>query len=87
MQARYYDPVIGRFYSNDPVATNGQLSHGDRVHGFNRCKYANNNPYKFVDPNGQDSVIGTLTSHINRRFFAVITMVSAQFYVVQPLFR
>jgi RHS repeat-associated protein len=29
MQARYYDPVIGRFYSNDPIGFKG-------VHSFNR---------------------------------------------------
>ena len=46
MQARYYDPVIGRFYSNDPVGFNN-------VHNFNRYAYANNNPYKFVDPDGE----------------------------------
>jgi len=47
MQARYYDPVIGRFYSNDPVgftASNPMM--------FNRYAYANNNPYKYVDPDG-----------------------------------
>lgn len=47
MQQRYYDPVIGRFYSNDPVgfsASNPMM--------FNRYAYANNNPYKYVDPDG-----------------------------------
>jgi uncharacterized protein RhaS with RHS repeats len=52
MQARYYDPVIGRFYSNDPVGTLGHFSQGN-IHGFNRYAYANNNPYKYTDPNGE----------------------------------
>jgi hypothetical protein len=48
MQARYYDPVIGRFYSNDPVGFKN-------VHNFNRYTYANNNPYKYTDPTGMTS--------------------------------
>ncbi|WP_432652495.1 RHS repeat-associated core domain-containing protein [Pseudoalteromonas luteoviolacea] len=50
MQARYYDPIIGRFYSNDPV---GALGHSNIAHGFNRYAYANNNPYKYTDPTGE----------------------------------
>jgi RHS repeat-associated protein len=46
MQARYYDPVIGRFMSNDPVGFTN-------IHNFNRYAYANNNPYKFTDPDGR----------------------------------
>ncbi len=47
MQARYYDSVVGRFMAVDPIAfTPNQPS------SFNRYSYANNNPYKFVDPNG-----------------------------------
>jgi uncharacterized protein RhaS with RHS repeats len=53
MQARYYDPVIGRFYSNDPVDALSQLKKND-IHGFNRYVYANNNPYKYTDPDGRD---------------------------------
>ncbi|WP_194866990.1 RHS repeat domain-containing protein [Pseudoalteromonas sp. PPB1] len=53
MQARYYDPVIGRFYSNDPVDTLGHFEAGNGAFGFNRYAYANNNPYKYVDPDGQ----------------------------------
>jgi len=45
MQARYYDPAIGRFYSNDPIGFRD-------VHSFNRYAYANNNPYKYTDPTG-----------------------------------
>ena len=45
MQARYYDPVIGRFYSNDPIGFRD-------VHSFNRYAYANNNPYSYIDPTG-----------------------------------
>ncbi|WDE10482.1 polymorphic toxin-type HINT domain-containing protein [Thalassomonas haliotis] len=48
MQARYYDPVIGRFYSNDPVGASN-------VHNFNRYAYANNNPYRYVDPDGRNA--------------------------------
>jgi RHS repeat-associated protein len=54
MQARYYDPVIGRFYSNDPVDALGHMQRGNNpAHGFNRYAYANNNPYKYTDPDGE----------------------------------
>ncbi|MEI8603207.1 RHS repeat-associated core domain-containing protein [Shewanella sp. PP-Sp27a-2] len=54
MQARYYDPLIGRFYSNDPVEFKN-------IHNFNRYAYANNNPYKYVDPDGKAA-----ESYLNR---------------------
>jgi len=47
MQARYYDPVIGRFYSNDPVGFTGDIT------TFNRYSYVGNNPYKYIDPDGK----------------------------------
>ena len=56
MQARYYDPVIGRFYSNDPVGAVSHLGTSNGIHGFNRYAYANNNPYRYIDPNGESSV-------------------------------
>ncbi len=49
MQARYYDPVIGRFYSNDPVGYTSE----NPVMSFNRYMYVNNNPYKYTDPDGE----------------------------------
>lgn len=49
--ARWYDPVIGRFMSIDPVG----FKEGN-IHSFNRYAYANNNPYKFIDPDGEESV-------------------------------
>lgn len=48
MQARYYDPVIGRFMAGDPVGF--QL---DNPTSFNRYSYGNNNPHKYVDPDGR----------------------------------
>lgn len=50
MQQRYYDPGIGRFLSVDPVTANGTTGSN-----FNRYWYANNNPYKFTDPDGRES--------------------------------
>jgi RHS repeat-associated protein len=47
MQQRYYDPQVGRFLSVDPVTADS--SGGN----FNRYWYANNNPYKFTDPDGR----------------------------------
>ncbi|MEI5639987.1 MULTISPECIES: RHS repeat-associated core domain-containing protein [unclassified Pseudoalteromonas] len=55
MQARYYDPVIGRFYSNDPIDAYSHLDTENGIHGFNRYAYANNNPYKYTDPTGMSS--------------------------------
>jgi len=49
---RYYDPGIGRFLSVDPVTANSGTGAN-----FNRYWYANNNPYKFTDPDGRNSII------------------------------
>lgn len=51
MGARYYDPVIGRFMGVDPVGFDEA-----NIHSFNRYAYANNNPYKYVDPDGRYSI-------------------------------
>jgi RHS repeat-associated protein len=48
MQQRYYDPMIGRFLSVDPVT-----AYTKPGQNFNRYWYANNNPYKFTDPDGR----------------------------------
>ncbi|MGQ0586723.1 MAG: RHS repeat-associated core domain-containing protein, partial [Gammaproteobacteria bacterium] len=50
MQARFYDPLVGRFLSTDPIyfSDNNPFT-------FNRYAYANNNPYKYTDPFGMDT--------------------------------
>jgi RHS repeat-associated protein len=45
--ARWYNPKLGRFMGMDPVE-----AQAENLHSFNRYAYANNNPYKFVDPDG-----------------------------------
>ncbi len=52
MQQRYYDPVAGRFLSVDPVTTDVNTGSS-----FNRYNYANNSPYKFVDPDGRNAIV------------------------------
>jgi RHS repeat-associated protein len=47
MQQRYYDPQIGRFLSVDPVGVSSAMGTN-----FNRYWYANNNSFRFVDPEG-----------------------------------
>jgi len=54
MQQRYYDPVAGRFLSPDPVAADPNTGAN-----FNRYWYANNNPYRYVDPDGRNCVSAT----------------------------
>jgi RHS repeat-associated protein len=50
MQQRYYDPVAGNFLSNDPIS-----SDTDTGGNFNRYNYAQNNPFRYIDPDGMQS--------------------------------
>lgn len=50
MQARYYDPSVGRFLSVDPA---GPSAGG--VFDFNRFAYVDNNPVVRIDPDGRVS--------------------------------
>lgn len=45
MDARYYDPQVGRFISEDPIGFGG----GD----VNLYAYVKNNPINYIDPNGR----------------------------------
>lgn len=47
-QQRYYDPLLGRFLSTDPIAADTGAGAN-----FNRYWYANNSPYRFTDPDGR----------------------------------
>ena len=49
--ARYYNPLTGRFISLDPV-----LGETGSVLSRNGYIYANNNPLKYVDPSGEKPV-------------------------------
>jgi RHS repeat-associated protein len=49
MQQRYYDPIAGRFLSVDPVVTDANTGGM-----FGRYTYVDNNPYRYVDPDGRD---------------------------------
>lgn len=45
MGARYYDPTLGRFISEDPIQE-----------GWNWYTYSMNNPLKYFDPDGEDAL-------------------------------
>ena len=50
--ARYYMPLVGRFTGMDPVDIVPE-----QPHSLNRYAYGNNNPYKYVDPDGRSPVL------------------------------
>ncbi|SPF44946.1 hypothetical protein SBDP1_520001 [Syntrophobacter sp. SbD1] len=49
MRARYYDPTVGRFISEDPLGFGG----GD----VNLSAYVQNNPVNMIDPDGKNPVL------------------------------
>ena len=52
MNARLYDPVLGRFLSPDPY-----VQMPDFTQNFNRYSYCLNNPLKYVDRDGKNPII------------------------------
>jgi uncharacterized protein RhaS with RHS repeats len=48
MQQRYYDTFAGRLLDVDPIVTDAHTGTS-----FNRYAYANNSPYRYVDPDGR----------------------------------
>ncbi|MDL2215235.1 hypothetical protein LJC00_03510, partial [Dysgonomonas sp. OttesenSCG-928-M03] len=52
MNARLYDPYVGRFLSPDPYVQAPSLSQS-----FNRYSYALNNPLAYTDPDGENPLI------------------------------
>lgn len=47
-RARYYDPSIGRFISEDPIGFVG---------GINRYRFVENNPLNRLDPSGMNAIV------------------------------
>ncbi len=58
MQQRYYDPLVGKFLSVDPVT-----AYERPVENFNRYAYADNNPYSYKDPDGEKVVYAAGLGH------------------------
>jgi len=71
MQQRYYDAVTGRFTSVDPVSPTAA-----NIFTFNRYGYANDNPVRYIDPDGRTctEVNKTYTCQIDQ----VVTQVNGK---------
>ncbi|MEM4414290.1 MAG: RHS repeat-associated core domain-containing protein, partial [Candidatus Caldarchaeum sp.] len=52
--ARWYDPVLGRFLQPDPL-----VPEPGNPQALNRYSYSLNNPVRFVDPSGHDPLDAT----------------------------
>lgn len=67
MNARLYDPILGRFLSPDPYVQMPYMSQN-----FNRYTYAMNNPLCYVDENGEfwwiiiGAAIGGVANLVNK---------------------
>lgn len=64
-RARYYDPKMGRFLSEDPIGFDGKDKH--------KYRYALNSPFRYKDPNGKDpfdpdATIETISDCIKNSF-------------------
>jgi RHS repeat-associated protein len=71
MQQRYYDPIAGRMLSIDPVITDSNTGSS-----FNRYNYANNNPYRYIDPDGRFPE--SLEKSISQNFQTILTVAAPE---------
>ncbi len=76
MNARLYDPVLGRFISADTV-----IPSPGNMQGFNRYAYVNNNPLMYVDPSGH-FVIALAAALMTAAAASAITTLSSFIFAV-----
>lgn len=55
MEARIYDPIMGRFLSKDPV-----IPMPESPASYNSYSYCMNNPMKYIDPSGNHPIVGAI---------------------------
>ena len=60
--ARWYDPVIGRFMQADTLVPSHQ-----GTQGFDRYAYVNNNPMRYIDPTGHQIIEGWNEDYLQRQ--------------------
>ena len=68
MNARLYDPALGRFLSPDPYVQAPDFSQS-----FNRYSYCLNNPLRYGDPTGEYAVIDDIISMVLGGIYNVAT--------------
>ena len=75
--ARFYDPQLGRFITEDPAGPNFK-----NPFSLNRYHYAYNNPMLFVDPDGRFFFLPALFAAVSAVVGAAATVAGAAAYVV-----
>ena len=73
--ARYYDPELGRFTTQDPVLS------------VNQYIYANNNPNKYIDPDGRFIIPGAILGMAVGAVVGLAVEVSTSLMTGQPIDR
>lgn len=74
MNARLYDPLLGRFLSPDPY-----VQAPDFTQNFNRYSYALNNPLRYTDVTGE--FLGTIITTLIRLPIAIVKGVVIPYFV------
>ena len=84
MHARYYSPVLGRFFSVDPAWESADLA---TPQTWNRYAYVMNNPLTYIDPTGR--VFQCVTVEIgpgqSQQICSEVVDVNAKAPVVEPV--
>ena len=79
MNARLYDPVLGRFISADSI-----IPAPGNMQAFNRYSYVDNNPLKYTDPSGHFK-LGNLWKAIKPFVAIAVAFALQQYYLIPEL--
>lgn len=69
MNGRLYDPLVGRMFSPDPYIPDGTNSQD-----YNKYIYARNNPMKYIDPDGNFTILASNLFYEFQKIFSPIAI-------------